>query len=152
MLGNSDTIIAGGAESMSLVPMGGHVIRPNSTLVEEAPEYYMSMGHTAEEVANQYGVSREDQDAFAAASHKRAEEAIKNGRFKDAIVRVEGKQRVGGAIYKIGEASFIVDTDGGGRAGITPESLGKLRPAFSVKGSVAAGNSSQMSDGGGCVF
>src|SRR5699024_7060511 len=101
MLGHRDTIVGGGAESMSLVPLGGHVIRPNSTLVEEAPEYYMSMGHTAEEVANQYGVSREDQDAFAAESHKRAEEAIKNGRFKDEIVPVEVKQRFVGAKNKI---------------------------------------------------
>src|SRR5699024_8848041 len=152
MLGNSDTIIAGGAESMSLVPMGGHVIRPNSTLVEEAPEYYMSMGHTAEEVANQYGVSREDQDAFAAESHKRAEEAIKNGRFKDEIVPVEVKQRFVGAKNKIEETSFMFDTDEGVRPGTTPEILGKLRPAFSVKGSVTAGNSSQMSDGAGSVL
>lgn len=152
MLGNSDTIIAGGAESMSLVPMGGHVIRPNSTLVEEAPEYYMSMGHTAEEVANQYGVSREDQDAFAAESHKRAEAAIKNGRFQDEIVPVEVKQRIVGAKNKIEETSFMFDTDEGVRPGTTPEILGKLRPAFSVKGSVTAGNSSQMSDGAGSVL
>lgn len=77
MIGHSDTIIAGGAESMSLIPMGGHVIKPNSSLVENAPEYYMGMGHTAEEVANRYGVSRADQDAFAVESHKRAEAAIK---------------------------------------------------------------------------
>src|SRR5699024_8468095 len=79
MLGQSDAIVSGGAESMSLVPMPGHVIKPNSRLVEEAPEYYMSMGHTAEEVANRYGVSREEQDAFAVESHRRAAKAIEEG-------------------------------------------------------------------------
>src|SRR5699024_2723781 len=89
MLGVSDTVIAGGAESMSLIPMGGHVIKPNPTLVEHAPGYYMSMGHTAEEVAKRFSISREDQDAFAVESHARAAKAIKEGRFKDEIVPVE---------------------------------------------------------------
>src|SRR5690625_5626689 len=71
MIGASDSIIAGGAESMSLIPMGGHVIKPNAKLVQDAPGYYMSMGHTAEEVANRFGISREDQDAFAVQSHER---------------------------------------------------------------------------------
>src|SRR5690625_178438 len=94
MLGHSDTILAGGAESMSMIPMGGHVIRPNSTLVENAPEYYMGMGHTAEEVANRFGVSRKEQDEFAVESHKRAEAAIRAGKFNDEIVRSE-ERRVG---------------------------------------------------------
>src|SRR5699024_12068276 len=106
--------------------------------VEEAPEYYMSMGHTAEEVANQYGVSREDQDAFAAESHKRAEEAIKNGRVKDDIVPVEVKQRIVGAQNKIEETTFMFDTDEGVRPGTTPEILETLRPTTSVKDSVQA--------------
>ena len=152
MLGHSDTIIAGGAESMSLIPMGGHVIRPNSKLVEEAPEYYMSMGHTAEEVANQYGISREEQDAFAVESHKRAAKAIEEGKFKDEIVPYEVVQRVVGAKNKIEEKKFMFEMDEGVRPGTSMEVLAKLRPAFSVTGSVTAGNSSQMSDGAASVL
>src|SRR5699024_6670443 len=139
-------------ESMSLIPMGGHVIRPNSTLVEQAPEYYMGMGHTAEEVANRYEISREEQDAFAVESHKRAEAAIKAGKFKDEIVPVEVTKRFVGKNNKIEEKSFMFDTDEGVRPGTTVEVLGKLRPAFSTTGSVTAGNSSQMSDGAGSVL
>src|SRR5690625_1314599 len=152
MLGHSDTIIAGGAESMSLIPMGGHVIRPNSKLVEEAPEYYMSMGHTAEEVANQYGISREEQDAFAVESHKRAAKAIEEGKFKDEIVPYEVVQRIVGAKNKIEEKKFMFEMDEGVRHGTSMEVLAKLRPAFSVTGSVTAGNSSQMSDGAASVL
>ena len=152
MLGHSDTILAGGAESMSLVPMPGHVIKPNSRLVEEAPEYYMSMGHTAEEVANRYGVSREEQDAFAVESHKRAAQAIKEGKFKDEIVPVEVTERFVGKNNKIEERTIIFDTDEGVRPSTTMEVLAKLRPAFSVTGSVTAGNSSQMSDGAASVL
>src|SRR5690606_27618423 len=89
MLGHADTIIAGGAESMSMVPMMGHVIRPNAVLAETAPEYYMSMGHTAEEVAKRYGISREEQDAFAVRSHQKAARAIAEGKFTEEIVPVE---------------------------------------------------------------
>lgn len=152
MLGHSDTILAGGAESMSLIPMGGHVIKPNSRLVEQAPEYYMSMGHTAEEVANRYGISREEQDAFAVESHKRAEAAIKAGKFQDEIVPVEVTQRFVGQNNKIEEKAFMFEADEGVRPGTTVEVLGKLRPAFSTTGSVTAGNASQMSDGAGSVL
>ncbi len=152
MLGHSDTIIAGGAESMSLVPMPGHVVKPNTRLVEQAPEYYMSMGHTAEEVANRYGISREEQDAFAVESHKRAEQAIKDGKFKKEIVPVEVTERFVGKNNKIEERSILFDTDEGVRSGTTMEVLAKLRPAFSVTGSVTAGNSSQMSDGAASVL
>lgn len=152
MLGHSDTIIAGGAESMSLIPMGGHVIKPNSTLVENAPEYYMSMGHTAEEVAKRYGVSREDQDAFAVESHKRAAKAIMEGKFKDEIVPVEVTERFVGKNNKIEERKIIFDTDEGVRPETSMEVLAKLRPAFSRDGSVTAGNSSQMSDGAASVL
>ncbi len=86
MIGAGDTVIAGGAESMSQVPMMGHVTRPNIALAEHAPEYYMSMGHTAEQVAETYGVSREDQDAFAVRSHQNAAKALKEGKFNDEIV------------------------------------------------------------------
>lgn len=152
MLGQSDTIIAGGAESMSLIPMGGHVIRPNPKLVINAPEYYMGMGHTAEEVANKFSISRADQDAFAAESHKRAEAAIKAGKFDDEIVPYEIVERVVGKDGKIVEVKKMFEMDEGVRAGTTPEILAKLRPAFSTTGSVTAGNSSQMSDGAGTVL
>src|SRR5699024_5040399 len=115
MLGHSNTILAGGAESMSLIPMSGHVIKPNTTVVIEEPEYYMTMVHTAEEVANRYDVSRTDQDEFATERHKRAEAAIKAGKFNDEIVPVEVKSRVIGAKSKIEEKSFTFDMDEGVR-------------------------------------
>ncbi|MFZ3576731.1 acetyl-CoA C-acetyltransferase [Virgibacillus sp. DJP39] len=152
MVGASDSVIAGGAESMSLVPMGGHVIKPNSKLVQDAPGYYMSMGHTAEEVANRFNISRADQDAFAVQSHERAAKAIQEGRFKDEIVPVEVVERFVGKNNKIEERSSVFDTDEGVRQGTTTDVLGKLRPAFSVTGSVTAGNSSQMSDGAASVL
>ncbi|GAK08491.1 MULTISPECIES: acetyl-CoA C-acetyltransferase [Geomicrobium] len=152
MLGHAHTILAGGAESMSLIPMGGHVIAPNAKLVENAPEYYMGMGHTAEQVANEFGVSREDQDAFAVESHKRAAAAIEAGRFKDEIVPLEVKKRYVDANNKFQENTVTFDTDEGVRVGTTVETLSGLRPAFHVKGSVTAGNSSQMSDGAASVL
>src|SRR5690625_592377 len=152
MIGHADAIIAGGAESMSLIPMGGHVIKPNSTLVEKAPGYYMSMGHTAEEVAKRFNVSRERQDAFAVESHRKAAKAIAEGKFKDEIVPVEVKQRVVGKDNKIEETFFVFDTDEGVRPDTNEEVLATLRPAFAVNGSVTAGNSSQMSDGAASVL
>lgn len=152
MVGASDTMVAGGAESMSLVPMGGHVIKPNATLVQDAPGYYMSMGHTAEEVAHRFGISREDQDAFAVRSHERAGKAIEEGKFKDEIVPVEVTERVLGSKNKIEEKRFMFEMDEGVRADTTKDVLAKLRPAFHAKGSVTAGNSSQMSDGAGSVL
>ncbi len=92
MLGHSKAIIAGGVESMSMIPMTGNTMRLNPTLAETAPQYYMGMGHTAEEVARRYEVSREEQDAFAVRSHELAEKAIKEGKFKDEIVPVEVTQ------------------------------------------------------------
>lgn len=152
MVGHAEAIIAGGAESMSLVPMGGHVVKPNSRLVETAPEYYMGMGHTAEAVANKFKVSREDQDAFALRSHQRAAKAIDEGKFEDEIVPVEVMRRVVDANGKIVEKSFTVTTDEGVRRDTTLEVLGKLRPAFNRLGSVTAGNSSQTSDGAAAVL
>ncbi|SHF87567.1 acetyl-CoA C-acetyltransferase [Ornithinibacillus halophilus] len=152
MVGSSDTIIAGGAESMSLVPMLGHAFKPNPTLVQDAPGYYMGMGHTAEEVANRFGISREDQDAFAVQSHERAAIAIQEGKFNDEIVPIEVTERVIGKNNKVEERSKLFDTDEGVRPGTTMDVLGKLRPAFNVKGSVTAGNSSQMSDGAASVL
>ncbi|WEG16471.1 acetyl-CoA C-acetyltransferase [Alkalihalophilus pseudofirmus] len=152
MLGHSKAIIAGGAESMSMIPMGGHVIAPNPTLVEEQPEYYMGMGYTAEEVANRFGISREDQDAFAVESHKRAAAAIEANRFADEIVPVDVTLRAVGPDNKLKEKKVVFDTDEGVRLDTTLEGLAKLRPAFHPKGSVTAGNSSQMSDGAASVL
>ncbi|WP_416147124.1 acetyl-CoA C-acetyltransferase [Salipaludibacillus sp. HK11] len=153
MLGHSKAIIAGGAESMSLIPMGGHVIAPNPSLVENAPEYYMGMGHTAEEVAKRFDVSRADQDAFAVESHKRAARAIKEGMFKDEIVPVPVTFRSVDENHKLVEKEVSVDTDEGVREGTTAETLAKLKPAFNVQGgTVTAGNASQMSDGAASVL
>ncbi|WP_419882135.1 acetyl-CoA C-acetyltransferase [Peribacillus sp. B-H-3] len=152
MLGQSDTVIAGGAESMSLVPMMGHVTRPNAKLAETAPEYYMGMGHTAEEVARKFGISREDQDAFAVRSHQKAAKAIAEGKFADEIVPVDVTLRSVGADHKIKEKTFQFTQDEGVREGTTSEILAKLRPAFSVKGTVTAGNASQTSDGAAAVM
>ncbi|WP_059105933.1 acetyl-CoA C-acetyltransferase [Shouchella shacheensis] len=152
MLGHSKAIIAGGAESMSLIPMGGHVIKPNPALIDQAPEYYMSMGFTAEEVARQFDISRADQDAFAAESHKRAAAAIEAGKFSDEIVPVPVTQRVLGEDGKVFEQEHLIHMDEGVRAETTTETLAKLKPAFQHKGTVTAGNASQMSDGAAAVL
>ncbi len=152
MLGHADTIIAGGAESMSMVPMTGHVMRPNARLAETAPEYYMGMGHTAEAVARKYGITREEQDSFAVRSHQRAAKALQEGKFADETVPVDVTLRSIGADHKLVEKSFQFTQDEGVRPGTTIEVLGKLRPAFSVTGSVTAGNSSQTSDGAAAVM
>ncbi|MCD1161509.1 acetyl-CoA C-acetyltransferase [Peribacillus frigoritolerans] len=152
MLGQSDTVIAGGAESMSLLPMMGHVTRPNARLAETAPEYYMGMGHTAEAVAKKYGISRDDQDAFSVRSHQKAAKAIAEGKFFDEIVPVDVTLRSVGPDLKLKEKSFTFTQDEGVRPGTTAEVLKKLRPAFSVTGSVTAGNSSQTSDGAAAVM
>lgn len=152
MLGHAEAIIAGGVESMSMVPMMGNTIRPNITLAETAPQYYMGMGHTAEQVAMKYGVSREDQDAFAVRSHEKAAAAIKAGKFVDEIVPVEVIKRFVNEKGKYEEKTVLFDMDEGVRTGTTMEVLAKLRPAFSVKGSVTAGNASQTSDGAASVL
>ena len=152
MLGHAKAIIAGGAESMSMIPMTGHTIRPNKTLVEHAPEYYMGMGHTAEQVAVKYGISREDQDAFAVESHKRAYAAIQAGKFDDEIVPVDVHHRFVNDKNEWEERVVPFELDEGVRPGTTTEILAKLRPAFSVTGTVTAGNASQTSDGAGSVL
>ncbi|WP_026694573.1 acetyl-CoA C-acetyltransferase [Peribacillus kribbensis] len=152
MLGHSDTVIAGGAESMSMVPMMGHVTRPNIKLAESAPEYYMGMGHTAEEVAKKYGISREDQDAFAVRSHQKAAKAIAEGKFEDEIVPVDVTLRSIGADNKPKEKKVVFSQDEGVRPDTTINVLSKLRPAFNVRGSVTAGNASQTSDGAAAVM
>ncbi|AOZ89403.1 acetyl-CoA acetyltransferase [Bacillus xiamenensis] len=152
MLGQAETILAGGVESMSQVPMMGHSIRPNALLAEQAPEYYMSMGHTAEQVAQKYQVTRQDQDAFAVRSHQKAAQALQDGKFSDEIVPVEVTERRVGEQYQLEEHPFTFSQDEGVRAGTTEEILSTLRPAFSTKGTVTAGNSSQTSDGAACVM
>lgn len=152
MLGHSKAILAGGVESMSMVPMVGNTPRLNPTLAETAPQYYMGMGHTAEEVARQYNVSREDQDAFAVRSHELAEKAIKEGKFNDEIVPIEVEKHYVDDNNKPQVKKFTFSMDEGVRPGTSVEGLAKLRPAFHVKGSVTAGNASQTSDGAAAVL
>ena len=147
MLGYADVMMAGGVESMSLVPMGGNKLSPSPNLVEKQVEAYTPMGITAENVAQRFNISREDQDKFAARSHQRAAEAIKEGRFKEEIVPLNVVDRVVDANNEVKEKEFVFDTDEGVRADTTPESLSKLRPVFAQNGTVTAGNSSQTNDG-----
>jgi acetyl-CoA acyltransferase len=151
MLGHAEAVLAGGVESMSLVPMMGHVVRPNARLAEEAPEYYMSMGHTAEEVAKRFGVTRRDQDEFAARSHQRAARAIREGKFNEEIVPVEVPVRTV-ENNKLVEKTVTFAQDEGVRPETNVEVLSQLKPVFSVNGTVTAGNSSQMSDGAAAVL
>ena len=152
MIGHADTVIAGGTESMSMVPMMGHVVRPNARLAETAPEYYMSMGHTAEQVAKQFGITREDQDAFAVRSHQRAAKAIAAGKFDEEIVPVEAVIRSVGPDHRLKEKTVTLTQDEGVRPNTTLEILSTLRPAFSKNGTVTAGNASQTSDGAAAVM
>lgn len=150
--GMADCIIAGGAESMSLIPMGGWRIVPHAGVALEHPDHYWGMGLTAEAVAQEYKVSREDQDAFALSSHLKAMKAIKEGKFKNEIVPVKVIETYLDENEKKKTRDFIVDTDEGPRADTTLEALAKLKPVFDAKGSVTAGNSSQTSDGAAFVM
>ena len=152
MVGSSDVLVAGGVESMSLLPMVGHKVALNPTLVKTMPEAYMGMGHTAEEVAKRYDVTREVQDAFALTSHQRAVAAIAAGKFQDEIVPMTVKQHSFDAEGKLHVQERVFDKDEGARADTTMEALAKLRPVFHVQGSVTAGNSSQTSDGAAAVL
>jgi acetyl-CoA acyltransferase len=150
--GMADCIIAGGTESMSLVPTAGWKTVPSYAIAVEEPDYYLSMGLTAEAVANEYNISREDQDAFALASHQKAKAAIDNGFFKKGILPIEVTETYVNEKNKRATKSYIVDTDDGVRADTTMEALAKLKPAFAMKGSVTAGNASQTSDGASFVM
>jgi acetyl-CoA acyltransferase len=144
--GQADVIVAGGAESMSLIPMGGHVLTPNPALIDAAPEVYLSMGLTAENVAREYHIDRADQDAFALRSHQRAIAAIQSGRFDAEMIPLT----VQDTIYQDGQTQAIIQefrVDEGPRADTTLEALAKLPAVFRMGGSVTAGNASQMSDG-----
>lgn len=150
--GMADCIVAGGAESMSLIPMGGWRIVPHAGVALAHPDHYWGMGLTAEAVANEYKISREDQDAFAFNSHMKAMKAIKDGKFKGEIVPIKVSETYLDENEKKKTRDFIVDTDEGPRADTTLEALAKLKPVFDAKGSVTAGNSSQTSDGAAFVM
>jgi len=146
MAGMGDIIVAGGTESMSMVPMSGHVYAPNPELADIHPEVYIGMGLTAENVARQYGISREEQDEFALRSHHNAAAAIDAGRFRDEIVPLEVEvTEADGATAR--SRAFRFDTDEGVRRDTSAEALAKLKPVFAAKGSVTAGNASPTSDG-----
>ncbi len=149
--GMMDCIIAGGVESMSLVPMTGWKLAPNYMIAKTNPNYYLGMGLTAEELAKDFKISREEQDLFSYNSHMKAVNAINKGYFKDQIVPIEVEH-----VYVEGNKKktkkFIVDTDEGPRADTTIEALAKLKPVFAEKGTVTAGNSSQTSDGAAFVL
>jgi len=150
--GMADCIIAGGTESMSMVPTAGWKTVPAYSITVDEPDYYLSMGLTAEAVANEYKVSREDQDAFALASHQKAKQAIDHGFFKNGILPITVNETYVNEKNKRATRTYIVDTDEGVRADTTLEALVKLKPAFALKGSVTAGNSSQTSDGASFVM
>ena len=153
MCGFASAIVAGGTESMSLVPMGGHKIAPNPTLMDQYPDVYLSTGLVAENHARESGITREEQDRFAFASHQRAIAAIDGGRFADEIVPIKAAvvepSNGGTGRPTIRELTFA--TDEGPRRDTTADALAKLRPAFHAHGTVTAGNSSQMSDGAAAV-
>ncbi len=150
--GQADCIIAGGTESMSMVPVMGYKTALNYDIAHNHPTYYTSMGQTAEEVAKDYSITREDMDEFSYNSHMKALKAVKDGKFKDEIVPVTVNETYINEEGKKATRSFVVDTDEGPRASTTVEALAKLRPAFTAGGTVTAGNSSQTSDGASFVM
>ena len=150
--GMADCIIAGGTESMSLVPTAGWKTVPAYSIASEEPDYYLNMGLTAEAVAKEFKVSREDQDEFSYQSHIKAASAIKEGYFKSGILPISINEIYIDEKLKKQQRSFIVDTDDGVRTDTSIESLSKLKPAFAAGGSVTAGNSSQTSDGASFVI
>ena len=150
--GMAECIIAGGTESMSMVPTAGWKTVPSYSIANEEPDYYLSMGLTAEAVAKEFNVSREDQDAFSYNSHLKAGNAIKEGYFKSGILPITVEEIYLDAKNKKQKRNFIVDTDEGVRADTSAEGLAKLKPAFAAGGCVTAGNSSQTSDGAAFVI
>jgi len=148
MVGGASAVVAGGTESMSLIPMGGFKVAPNPALMDNYPDVYLSTGLVAENHVRDYGISRDEQDAFALRSHQRALAAIEAGRFVDEIVPVKARL-VDAATGRTVETTFAVDE--GPRRDTSAAALAKLRPAFHVSGTVTAGNSSQTSDGAAAV-
>src|SRR6476659_459278 len=145
--GGAEVIVAGGLETMSMIPMGGNKVRPNPAIVDSYPDYYLNMGRTAENVAEKYEITREQSDEFSLRSHQKAAAAIQAGRFKDEIVpfTVRVDELDGGGRVRSKEVVF--DTDEGVRYDATIEGVAKLKPVFHAKGVVTAGSASQMSDG-----
>lgn len=151
--GAADVIVAGGLETMSMIPMGGNTFRPNPTLVETYPDYYLNMGLTAENLARKYAISREQADEFSLRSHQKAASAIQAGKFKDEIVPIKVFVDELDEKGRVRRKEVIFDTDEGVRYDTSMESLAKLKPVFHARGTVTAGNSSQMSDGAAaCVI
>jgi len=150
--GMADCIIAGGAESMTMVPTSGWKTVPAYSVASETPDYYLGMGLTAEAVAKEYNVTREQQDEFSLRSHQKALNAIKEGYFKSGILPMPVEQIYVDENFKKQKRSFVVDTDEGVRADTSMEALAKLKPAFALGGTVTAGNSSQTSDGAAFVI
>jgi acetyl-CoA acyltransferase len=150
--GMADCIVAGGVESMSLIPMGGWRVVPNPVVAKNNPDWYWNMGLTAEAVAKEYNVSRADQDVFAYNSHQKAIKAITDGKFKSQIVPIKVEETFLDANEKKQTKTFIFDTDEGARADTSVEALAKLKPVFDATGLVTAGNSSQTSDGAAFVI
>ena len=147
LAGFADVIVAGGTESMSLVPMGGHKISPNPWLIENYPDSYLSMGVTAELIAQKYDISRDEQDAFSLASHRKAVKAIAESKFQNEIIPLDVTNVWVDEKGKRQTQTLKFATDEGPRADTSLDALAKLKPAFSAEGSITAGNSSQMSDG-----
>ncbi|HEY0761552.1 MAG TPA: acetyl-CoA C-acyltransferase [Pyrinomonadaceae bacterium] len=145
--GGADVIVAGGLETMSMIPMGGHIIRPNPYLVDHYPDFYLSMGLATENVARKYEVTREQQDEFAFRSHARAAAALDADKFKDEVVPLHVVLEELDEKGKKQRREVVFDRDEGVRRDTSAEGLAKLRPAFHVKGTITAGNASQMSDG-----
>ncbi len=150
--GMAHCIIAGGVEIMSGMPFGGNKIVPNAKVAKENPDWYWGMGLTAEAVAKEFNVSREDQDQFAYNSHKKAIAAIENGHLKDGVLPITIYETYLDENLKKKTREFVVDTDEGPRKDTNPEALAKLKPVFALNGSVTAGNSSQTSDGAAFVL
>ena len=150
--GMADCVIAGGTESMSLVPTAGWKTVPSYSIAQNDPDYYLSMGLTAEAVAKEFNISREDQDQFAVGSHAKAANAIKSGYFKSGIIPITVEETYVNEKGKKAVRSYVVDTDDGVREGTAADVLAKLKPAFAIGGSVTAGNSSQTSDGASFVL
>jgi acetyl-CoA acyltransferase len=145
--GGADVIVAGGLETMSMIPMGGHIIRPNPYLVDHYPDFYLSMGLATENVARKYEVTREQQDEFALRSHTRAAAALDADKFKDEVVPLHVVLEELDEKGKKQRREVVFDKDEGVRRDSSAEGLAKLKPAFHVKGTITAGNASQMSDG-----
>ncbi|CAI6016708.1 acetyl-CoA C-acyltransferase [Cohnella sp. JJ-181] len=150
--GGADIVVAGGVESMSHVPMAGFKPSPHPAIVDERPDIYIAMGHTAENVAERFGISREDQDRFAADSHRKAALALAAGVFRQEIVPVATAVRGIGEDGKVWERALLLEADEGVRPDTTPEALAKLKPVFKAGGTVTAGNASQMSDGAAALL